>query len=150
MKKAESNVFPSLKIINNLIHIPKNIVEVEKVFDDVVEKYYKYDLKVMTTKEYYNYVNVEKNLLNEVCMEQDLMILEQDIRIMNIESTLPSTFSLRNAYNSRYFNLLNRIIETKNYENVEKMKNDIQIYFENGRINEEEYNTLINKLEGTN
>lgn len=90
-------------------------------------------------------VHRENQELKEVTKQQDILILETDLRLMDLEFAIeelaPTPFSLNLARGS-YFDLLMRMIEEENYTSKEQMLSNIDKYFSRGRITEEEYYKL--------
>ena len=85
-------------------------------------------------------------------LEQDLTLLEQDLRIMSIEKILKQDINTleNNKINSNSYDLLLRIIENINLYNKDnliyskdKILNIINIYFDNKKIDKKQANNLI-------
>lgn len=87
----------------------------------------------------------ENQELKKVSKQQDTLLLETDLRLMDLEFAIeelaPTPFSLNLARGS-YFDLLMRMIEEENYTSKEQMLSNIDKYFSRGRITEEEYYKL--------
>lgn len=90
-------------------------------------------------------VYLENQELKKVSKQQDTLLLETDLRLMDLEFAIeelsPNPFSLNLARGS-YFDLLMRMIEEENYTAKEQMLSNIDKYFSRGRITEEEYYKL--------
>ena len=51
-RKSESTIYPKINYGVNEVLVPKNIVEVERKFDDITETIYAYDETVYTLAEW--------------------------------------------------------------------------------------------------
>lgn len=94
-----------------------------------------------------------KEELDESQLIQDKLILETDIRILEIELMMKSfTFTEMNLCsdsklrNSTYFNFIKKHIENKTYEK-EYLENVISKYLEAERLTQEEYDELYKLLQ---
>ena len=94
-----------------------------------------------------------KEELDESQLIQDKLILETDIRILEIELMMKSfTFTEMNLCsdsklrNSTYFNFIKKHIENKTYEK-EYLENVISKYLEAERLTQEEYCELYKLLQ---
>ena len=79
-------------------------------------------------------------------MEQDLNILDQDLRVLQIESIMPENYSLKTndiEPNSTSYKLLKRIVKENNYKSKEEIISSINLYFSGNRITEDEKEELI-------
>lgn len=99
-------------------------------------------------------MNTENVALKEITKQQDILLLESDLRLMDvefaIEGLLDSPIALANtkqmsARGSSYDLLLRMIVEG-NYTNKEVMESNIQKYYDRNRITEEEYLYLLEVL----
>lgn len=94
----------------------------------------------------------ENVALRENAQQQDTIIMENDMRLMDVEIVLEEFFKGENAlvqtialvstYSSS-FDLLHRIVSSGNYTDKEGMKANIQKYYDRKRITEEEYYELL-------
>lgn len=87
--------------------------------------------------------NVE---LKAITNQQDMLILETDLRLMDVEIALEdmvsNPISLATSLSvsrGTSYDLLARMIEEGNYTSKEQMMSNIQKYYDRGRITEEEY-----------
>lgn len=94
-------------------------------------------------------VHKENVELKGITRQQDLLILETDLRIMDIEFALediitnPITLGEPlSTLRGTSYDLLLRMVEEGNYTSKEQMLSNIQKYYDRGRITEEEYNKL--------
>lgn len=94
-----------------------------------------------------------KEELDESQLIQDKLILETDIRILEIELMINSfAFAEMNLYsnnklrNSTYFNFIKKHIENKTYEK-EYLENVISKYLKTERLTQEEYDELYKLLQ---
>lgn len=93
------------------------------------------------------------NSLKDTSMQQDLLIMETDLRVMDLEFMLedlvstPVAMANLSASRGSSFDLLARMIENKNYTSKEYMKANVEKYYTRNRITEEEYTTLLQMLE---
>ena len=90
--------------------------------------------------------NVE---LKAITNQQDMLILETDLRLMDVEIALEdmvsNPISLATSLSvsrGASYDLLARMVEEGNYTSKEQMMSNIQKYYDRGRITEEEYNKL--------
>lgn len=85
--------------------------------------------------------------LKKISKQQDSTLLGQELRLMDLEMSLPQTVSTRTIeINSDSYKLLKRIIEEKNYKDKESMQAIIEKYYACNRITENEKNELIELL----
>ena len=93
------------------------------------------------------------NSLKDTSMQQDLLIMETDLRVMDLEFMIedlvstPVAMASLSASRGSSFDLLARMIENKNYTSKEYMKANVEKYYTRNRITEEEYTTLLQMLE---
>lgn len=100
-------------------------------------------------------LNNENINLKCTTKQQDVLILEADLRIMDIEFMMedlmgsPISEAKQLTARGSSYDLLLRMIEEGNYSSEEVMKNNIRKYYDRNRITEEEYLSLIEALESS-
>ena len=84
--------------------------------------------------------------LKAITNQQDMLILETDLRLMDVEIALEdmvsNPISLATSLSvsrGTSYDLLARMVEEENYTSKEQMMSNIQKYYDRGRITEEEY-----------
>ena len=90
------------------------------------------------------------NSLKSTTRQQDVMIMETDLRVMDLEFILEEfanvsvnlSASTKVDARTSSFDLLSRMILEENYTSKEQMKSTIQKYYDRHRITEEEYEEL--------
>ena len=103
-------------------------------------------------KEKYKPNNIFTRLRQDI-LNQDLQLLEQDLRLISIENTFNkdintfinkdiNTFNISELNNNSY-NLLLRIIQNKNYKDKSEIINIIEFYHGNNKIYDDNKNNLI-------
>ena len=119
---------------------------------------FKNQVKVLVERE--NEVATDLELTKEdvistigINQQQDTLIVETELRLMDIEMTLEEltqskgiALSSLSLVRSTSGDLLMRMVIEGNYASKESMMNTIQKYYDRGRITEEEYNNLIQAL----
>lgn len=98
-------------------------------------------------------MNTEKENLKAISNQQDILLLEADIRIMDIEFAIEDLMDTPVVLNARTastkgssYGLLLRMVTEGNYTSKKAMENNIKKYYDRGRISEEEYEALLSDL----
>lgn len=94
------------------------------------------------------------NSLKSTTRQQDVMIMETDLRVMDLEFILEEfanvsvnlSASTKVDARTSSFDLLSRMILEENYTSKEQMKSTVQKYYDRHRITEEEYQKLNHLL----
>lgn len=160
------NELNEIKQINAITDETLTQIEVDRetVFGDMSDfmilnyKYTPYEYGYSITPAFdYNTLNLVDTLhrenlaLKENAQQQDTIIMENDMRLMDVEIAIETMLSPENpvqtmtlvSTHSSSFDLLYRIVSSGNYTDKEGMKANIQKYYDRKRITEEEYYELL-------
>lgn len=98
-------------------------------------------------------MNTENVALKEITKQQDILLLESDLRLMDVEFAIEDLMDTPVVLNARTastkgssYDLLLRIVTEGNYTSKKAMENNIKKYYDRGRITEEEYEALLSDL----